>query len=374
MARKSFILNIVDLVAMILTLGAAGALAISYVTPHINPNHIWMLSYFGLLTPILYVVNFILMLYWACRWNPMFFITMLVLLFGLGKVKTFYHLPFSKNYAENQEKGNIKVLTYNVEGFINTDSEGESRSTARDVVDYIKENNPDIICLQEFQSTPKVPRDSIDSWLADWPYKRMGYTIFVKKKGVFGTAIYSKFPILKSGQIDFEESNNGAVWAEVLSGKRDTLRIICNHLETTYVDRSHVALLNYDNFSHETDKKGKIRQIAQRLRKGFGKRAVQADTIARFIASQQIPTVVCGDFNDTPSSYTYRTVRGKYKDTFEEKGSGYGHTYKKIYGLLRIDFILFSDELETISYDSPELPWSDHNPVVATMKFKPADQ
>ena len=92
--------------------------------------------------------------------------------------------------------------------------------------------------------------------------------------------------------------------------------------------------------------------------------------MARLIASRNVPTIVCGDFNDTPGSYVYRKVRGNYRDAFEEKGNGFGYTYKGLYRILRIDYILHSEELETLDYESPDVPWSDHNPVKATLRFR----
>lgn len=363
----SVLLKIIDLVALILTVCAGSALILAYLTPYINPNKIWALAYFGLAAPILYTANLLLMLYWACRWSPVFFISAGLVLLGVPQVKKYYHLPFSKNYAENLDPGNFKIMTFNVGGFVEFDEEAQrSFSTTPPIVGYIKEVNPDIVCLQEYQSTPYYPQTMIDTCLAAWPHRYVGYNV----TGIIGIAIYSKFPILSAEKIEFEESYNGVVHARLLIGKQDTLRLICNHLETTYVDKNNVAFLDSPNFSNETDKKGKIRQIAQRLRKGFRKRAFQADTVASVIAGSQLPTIVCGDFNDTPTSYAYRTIRGSYGDSFEDKGSGYGYTYKKLYRFLRIDYILRSPGIETLSYESPEVDWSDHNPIIGTFRRK----
>ena len=356
---------------MIVTLAAVVALALAYVTPYVNPNRVWALSYLGLAIPILYVVNLLLMLYWACRWKGMFFLPAIVVLIGIPQIKKYYHIPISKSYAEVQEQGSFRVMTYNVEGFVAYDEETKkSRSTASSIVGFIREMNPDIICLQEFQSTRSFPEATLNEWLAEWPYRRMGYSITVKGTGVFGVALYSKFPIVADEDIRFENSSNGAVSVDVVIGKKDTLRVICAHLETTYVDRSNVEFLNYQNFTADPDKPGKIRQIASRLRKGFRRRAFQADSLASIIAGREIPTVVCGDFNDTPNSYTYHTIREGYGDTFSDQGSGYGFTYKRLYGLLRIDYILRSPELETLHYESPDVEWSDHNPVVVALRLR----
>ncbi len=370
-AKSGLVMRIIDLVAGILSAGAAGALLLSYLAPYVDPNRWWLVAYFGLIEPLLYLANLIFMLYWAVRWKRFFFVCAAVFLLGIGTVSNFYRFSVSKSYAEIPKADLLKILTFNVEGFVAYDPEMQrSRSTAPEILEFVREADPDIVCFQEYQSTPQHPQEEIDRMLEKWPHRRINYTVGSGERGILGVALYSKFPILSSGEIRFEGSSNGAVYAEVLAGKTDTLRIVANHLETTYVDRGNVAFLDYHNFSRSENKSDEIRRIAGRLRKGFLKRAIQADSMARLIASRNVPTIVCGDFNDTPGSYVYRKVRGNYRDAFEEKGNGFGYTYKGLYRILRIDYILHSEELETLDYESPDVPWSDHNPVKATLRFR----
>lgn len=372
MARGGrFIWGTIDLVVLVVTLAAAAGLVCAFIAPSVNPNDTWFFSYAGLAAPILYLANLFLMLYWAIRWKALFFLPALLLLIGTPKIKTFYHFPGGKNYTETKATGDLKIMTYNVEGFLQYDTENNQRkTTARQIIDFVLETDPDIVCFQEFQSTPNVPEEMINQWLEKWPYRRHYYTISRQERGVWGPAIYSKFPIVSSEEIEFEDSRNGALWAEVLTGKNDTLRVICNHLETTYVRNNDILFLQPENFASDPDKKAQLRSIAQRLRKGFRKRAYQAETIAHIIDSRDIPTLVCGDFNDPPISYSYKTIRGKFRDTFEDKGSGYGYTYKRLYRVMRIDYVLTSPDFETLTYDTPDVEWSDHRPVIATLRKK----
>ncbi|MCD8185881.1 MAG: endonuclease/exonuclease/phosphatase family protein, partial [Rikenellaceae bacterium] len=315
-----------------------------------------------------YLANLFLMLYWAIRWKAVFFLPALLLLIGMPKIKTFYHFPGGKATPEYPVRGDIKIMSYNVEGFLQYDAEKKRTTSARQIIDFIRENDPDIICFQEFQSTPDIPEEKINGWLEAWPYRTHYYTITHQQRGVWGPAIYSKFPILAEAIVPFEESRNGALWADVSVSGRDTLRIICNHLETTYVRENNILFLQPENFAADPDKTAQLRNIAGKLRKGFYKRAPQAETIARLIAERDVPTLVCGDFNDPPMSYTYQTIRNKFNDTFEDKGSGYGYTYKRLYRLMRIDYILASPHFETLSYETPDVEWSDHRPVIATLR------
>lgn len=94
------------------------------------------------------------------------------------------------------------------------------------------------------------------------------------------------------------------------------------------------------------------------------KRAEQARQVHAIVQSTRSPLILCGDFNDTPVSYTYQTIRGDLlKDGFKSCGNGYGYTFHGFFDLLRIDFILYSQGIHPVSYYSLPQEWSDHNPV-----------
>ena len=360
--KKGFLLRILDGIVLAATFGAAAALLCAYLAPAVDPNRIWLFAYAGLVAPVLYIVNLLLMLYWAVRWKKVFFVPLAALLIGLPKIDEYYRGSREKP-VDIQANETIKILTYNVEGFMQYEG-GRRTSSARQIAELIRERDPNILCFQEFQTTPGMPLAAVDALLGEWPHRKIYHT-----SRNYGSAIYSKFPILRSEVLEIAGARKGVLWADVLAGG-DTIRIVCNHLESTNIQEEDIDFLRPENFAEDPDKGGRIRTIAGRLRRGFRTRAVQADTVAALIASGDGPTVVCGDFNDPPMSHTYRTIRGDFNDAFVEAGSGYGYTYKKLYRLLRIDYILPSPHFETLSYDSPDVPWSDHNPVIAVIRKK----
>ncbi|MBK6641784.1 MAG: hypothetical protein IPG39_11360 [Bacteroidetes bacterium] len=83
----------------------------------------------------------------------------------------------------------------------------------------------------------------------------------------------------------------------------------------------------------------RTRNILKRLKKAFIKRAAQADMISKHIGTSPYPVIVCGDFNDTSLSYTYKTISAGLLDAFRESGSGMGSTYTGPIPGLRIDYI-----------------------------------
>ena len=80
-------------------------------------------------------------------------------------------------------------------------------------------------------------------------------------------------------------------------------------------------------------------------------RASQVDTLAKMVAASPYPAIVCGDFNDTPVSYTIHKMTRDLSDVFREVGRGFSHTYRGFFDMLRIDYIMCSSEFTPISYE-----------------------
>ena len=86
--------------------------------------------------------------------------------------------------------------------------------------------------------------------------------------------------------------------------------------------------------------------------------------ILKDIAASPVEAFVCGDFNDTPMSYTYyRLSRGR-SDSFVEAGTGFGATYSFLWPMLRIDYILLPGHFRAVSHEIMKIRFSDHYPVV----------
>ena len=113
-----------------------------------------------------------------------------------------------------------------------------------------------------------------------------------------------------------------------------------------------------------------MRSIVERLVENNRKRALQADAIADFLEKSPYQTIVCGDFNDVPLSYTYNRIARGLDDTFSKQADGFAYTYNTRYRLLRIDNILVSPSIEVVSYEvDNKVDLSDHYPVVSRLKI-----
>ena len=364
--QKSRFMRILAAVLVVVTVAASLLLALSYLAAYINPNSSAIFAFLGLAAPILFLVNISAMLYWIIRWRRWAFLPMAVVLVGISNLILLFRPTLSKEYPAEKERGSFTIVSHNVHGFLEPELNTPSMENT---LSFLSAFEPDILCIQEYQTTHQMPQEDAAELLRRMPNNAICYKL-KNADGGFGLAIYSRYPIIHYESIDFEESVSQVMWADILYGRRDTIRVFNCHLQTTSIDATDKEFISSAEFMR--DDKGQSRQkarsIASKLRRNFKARALQADSIAPLIAASPYKVIVCGDFNDTPLSYTYHKIRGGLGDSFVEKGRGMTNTYQGFFNLFRIDYVLHSPSLKTLYYSNPRTRWSDHNAVVVNMK------
>lgn len=360
--RRSLLLRLLDLLMTLLTAVTAVTMVVTFFVPYVDPGRVWFFPVLGLAAPAVYVVTVVLALYWIIRWRLVRAGIMVALVVvGLFKVSLFYRPEFRRNYGdERYDRRAFKVMTYNVRGFY-----GENRlSSVGDVLQLIGDHNPDIICLQEFNA--RLAGQSDEFALLDEKYESAVFGRTQAPDSLYGAplVILSKYRILRSGVV---LTPGTSVWADLLIGD-DTIRVFNNHLRSTAIKAADNEYITNRDFISDTAREVKIRSIVSRLRENSILRAAQVDSIADVIADARARCIVCGDFNDTPMSYVYRTMAGGLNDAFSKSGSGYSHTFRGFFNTLRIDYVLCSDSFDPVSYEVPQVEYSDHLPVVVRLQ------
>jgi len=248
------------------------------------------------------------------------------------------------NSNEKNSTLSVKIATYNVHGF----DYSPFQIPICDIVDFMKKNEVDILCMQEYKLHDIYNEQeirSIFSYFEEEAPKNNGSHISELK-------IFSKFSIVSSGEIEIPNTSNGAVWADILLANNDTVRIINVHLQTSELQKRRYFGLS---------------ETARRLINNSKIRASQALMIKQLIDSTKYPVILAGDFNDLPSSFTFKTLKNKLNDNFIIGGVGLGGTFPSKLPFIRIDNIFSSEQFKCNYYYTPNKDWSDHNPVIAEL-------
>ena len=340
-----FLLDIAISIAMVLLVFCT---ITTIICQYISPERSGVLSILSLGAPIVYLLDIVVMLYWIIRWKWYRATVMIAtVLLGLFYLSRYYKLDIDRHYDSSYiERRFTKVMTYNVHAGL---EEGLSQ--------YIGLHNPDILCLQE-----------ISTGNDNWNELSEKYKTTFKESENSGNQILTKYRILRSGGIDTLSRKTG-VWAD-LRIKDDTVRVVSLHLQSTSIRAEDTSFLEKHEYILDDEREDKLRSIVSRLVENNRKRAVQAECIVEFLKNSPYKTIVCGDFNDVPMSYTYNTITKNMDDAFSEKAIGFAYTYDTRYRLLRIDNILVSPSIEVVSYEvDNEIGLSDHYPVIARIKL-----
>lgn len=345
------------------------AMLLSYSAVYINPAKFNIPLFFGLYFIPILAVNVLLFIIALLRRSASAWIPFFVLIPSLLYAERFYNLGFDKEVT--REGIRLTIESCNVGMFSGAKGKNErnlskikEREWNKSEFDkHFRETNADIICLQEFLVDDIAQVDTLFS-----QYKYRTHHMFKIKNGkYFGNIILSKFPITNNGHIGFKHSTNLSIYADIDHYGR-TVRIYNNHLESYNVSFSKLV----EKFGHSkdlttTEIKNDIVETHEKMLNTFLKRTEQVDKILTTINSSSVPTIICGDFNDTPMSYTYNRLCKERKDSFMEAGKGFGATYAPLWPLLRIDYILFPDEYECYEHTTHKIGLSDHYPISATI-------
>lgn len=327
-----------NLIAVLLLLAACAV-------PHITSVRFSFLSFLSLTVPFLVGINLLFCLFWLLKGKRQFLPSLCILIFGYFALGAFLKLNFTD---ENDFEDDLSIMSYNVHSF-NQYGPLDNPTVFEDIKALINQEQPDIVCLQEMG---RLRLDEYDNY----PYRKAIYPPTYDKVTM---GFFSKYPIIRSEMIDFPESHNSAAFADILY-KNDTLRIYNIHLESLGITPGSGIIRKNDS-----DKLFKM------LNNSFGKQQEQAHIIKKHMNTSRYKQFVCGDFNNTQFSNIYQTVIGDKKDSFIEKGSGYGRTLNFHKLPLRIDFILSDPVFEVQSHKNYDEKYSDHYPIMASFRLNP---
>ena len=353
---------------LIINIILAICLLLSYLSIYIDPSKFWILSLFGLAYPFILVGNLIFVLIWLAAKKSYLFLSLITILLGinlLGKI-----VQFNLNQTDSTASNTITLLSYNVHNFSHESKSGIfNKEIQQKTFDFIESQNADIVCLQEFNYVGEniyASHAQLKERLGSDNYYFESY-FNPKKSKVIGMATFSKHPIIDKGIFELAETRKFGTFIDILQ-QNDTLRVYNIHLESISLKEEDYAFVNSIRISDSTQK-SITGLILKKLKKALINRTKQVHIIKAHIANSPYPVIVCGDFNELPTSYNYRKVAAGLKDAFIENGLGLGKTFSGYIPAFRIDYILFDPRLTATYYQEFKIDLSDHYPLKAKLYY-----
>ncbi len=322
---------------------------VAYFLPFLAPKLFPILSVLTLILPLFLIINGFFFIYWGIQLKRQIILSGLVLLLGITFINKFYKFSGSDLPKHTDD---FTIMSYNVRLF-NLFQWIKKDDVADEIVTFINKHNPDILCIQEYSSSASI----------DLKAYRHKFTLMQGDKIKTGQGIFSKFPIINQGNLDFPNSNNNVVFADIKKGI-DTIRVYSIHLESIKITPD-VNEINDDINGINQEKSG---VIFRRISKAFKEQQLQAEIIMQHKMKCKYPVIICGDMNNSAFSYVYRSIKGKLNDSFVEGGNGFGPTYNFRYYPARIDYIFADPRMKVKDFKSfPEFKNSDHYPIMTRL-------
>ena len=322
----------------------------AYLLPFLAPKWFPFLSVLTLFLPFFLVVNVLFFMYWLLQFKKYIFVSGLVLLLGITFINKFYNLkPTTLPKSEKE----FTIMSYNVRLF-NKFNWNKKANIPTKIAEFVSEKNPDILCIQEYSNLEKTQ-------FSNYKYQH----VFKEGKNIIvGNAIFSKYRIIDKGVINFQNSTNNAVYADIIKDK-DTLRIYSMHLQSikisTDIEEEEIQKMN----------ESKTKYIFRKISSAFTKQQEQALLLKQHYTDCKHKKIICGDMNNSAFSFVYRTIKGSMQDAFESNGEGFGKTYNFKYYPARIDYIFADKNIQINSFETlNDFYNSDHFPLISRLEIK----
>lgn len=324
--------------------------AVTYISPELHPR----LSLLALTFPAFLAVNFLFIFFWLIFKVRRVWLPIVGLLACCSFIRDYlpFNLP-SKASADST----LTILTYNCHNFGEPDAIQEDGTNP--VFSYLAESGADIICLQEA---------SIKQDLDDEMAKKNYQSVYRKE-----FALYSRLHVLSADTLALDGEPCHALRALIHDGT-DTIMLLSVHLQSNKLSPAMKQAYREALEKHERDSVRKeLTPIVQLLSAAAPLRAAQTDSLASIVEAWLPKSViVCGDFNDTPVSYSHRVLTRKLTSAFRESGNGLGFTFHEKGFPVRIDHILFDDNTWKSSKTQvvKHITSSDHFPICTKLTRK----
>lgn len=352
---------------------AAFGLLCAFFAQIISPTWFPLGAFCGLGFIYILALNLFFILLWIPIKYPYSLLSISFILINVSTIDKHYQLKG----ADKPPKciNCIKVMSYNVKlfGLYDTEDKKLRQQNKNKILQYIKEEQPDIVCFQEYfyDQSKKLNFNTTDTLLSilklkDKNYHYEYFTANRNNEFFYGFATFSKNKIVGKGVVEMPDNSVIATYID-FKNKNDTVRVYNCHLASIHFENEDYEigkqlLINRMN-DPKWQKKAKV--LYNKLKLAFDVRKFQAKVLKQHIKKCPHYVIFCGDLNDSPASFAYHKVAGNLKDSFRTSGKGMGRTYLgETFPKFRIDYILHDKVYKSYGHTvNTNIEVSDHYPV-----------
>lgn len=344
-------------------------MVVSAYSGFFEPEDYPLIGVGALAFPAIFVVNVLLMIVWVV-WRKWRTVIMMSVPFVVCAQQIYAFFPLGgivPRFASDRQGSTFTLMTYNIMSWLDFE---ERKLDYNPTVSAILKADADMVALQECVSLDENRSLHITKAQEDSLHRRYPYRVVSSRD----LAFLSKFPIVENTNISADDKDYAVARYGVELPCGDRVTIFNVHLKSiglTDDDKAeYSSILSKKLVKEDVDSlKGTLRYLKHyvypKLATANSARAAQARIINSVIKKEAGRVVLCGDFNDIPSSFAYRKVKGRMHDLYTDCGLGPTITFHANRLYFRIDQVLYKGRLLPLRIRRLPYPCSDHYPLLA---------
>jgi len=368
----SFFRKIIIFLLFVANCVVATGLLLAFLAQYIPPTLFSFGAFCGLGFIYIVAINALFVILWLPLKYQYALISLSLILINVGNIDKHFQLKGADKPIACVNC--IKVMTYNVKlfGLYDTEDNKQRQKKKNEILHYIYEEQPDIVCFQEYfyDKSGKLNFNTTDTLLSILKLKdknfHFEYFTTNREDFYYGFATFSKNKIIDKGVVDMPDSAIIATYID-FKNKSDTVRIYNCHLASVHFEYEDYEIGKQLMINPMNDPKWNIKAkiLYKKLELAFDVRKEQAKVLKLHIKNCPHYIIVCGDLNDSPASFAYNKVASNLKDSFRESGIGMERTYMgETFPKFRIDYILHDKKYKSYGHTvNTNISVSDHYPV-----------
>ncbi|HWB24015.1 MAG TPA: endonuclease/exonuclease/phosphatase family protein [Chitinophagaceae bacterium] len=342
------------------------------LAPFLNTTTWPFFGFLSLAFPYLVILLIFSAFFWLIIKPKYALLPILVLLAGYKQLSVIFAVHPGTKFVTAKAPSSIRIISWNVGNMYGLSNNADKKKHNRtEIAEAILKLQPDIVCLQEFNNSTTRGDDANNVGLFTKMYPYFYFSKDVNKENgyyQYGSIIFSKSPIVDSGRIQYPGRPESLIYTDLRIGN-DTMRVYTAHLQSFKFSKEDYSDIN-DIKQENNQALAASKNIFQKMKLAFEERGRQASIVRTELDSCRLASIICGDFNDVPGSFTYFHIRGTRQDAFLQNYFGVGSTYNSLAPALRIDFIMPDKNFDVRQFDMVDEDLSDHIMLVSDVSLK----